>query len=156
LDFLLIPTADCDALRAAAAEELGTTPDHVRLSCTHTHSGPPWNPDGMGGQASLPGMELVPAYRDKVFAAIREAARGARASQRPVRTAAAHGSCDVTVNRRLQTNGRTIVAQNWDGERDTTMTVIRLDDMDGQPLATIVGYGTHPIVLAHQNRLISP
>lgn len=156
LDFLLIPTADCDALRAVAAEELGTTPDHVRLSCTHTHSGPPWNADGMGGQASLPGMEMVPAYRDKVFAAIREAARGARGSQRAARTAATHGTCDVTVNRRLQTNGRTIVAQNWDGERDTTMTIVRLDDLDERLIATIVGYGTHPIVLAHQNRLISP
>jgi len=56
----------------------------------------------------------------------------------------------------LQTNGRTIVAQNWDGERDTTMTIIRLDDIDERPIATIVGYGTHPIVLAHQNRMISP
>jgi len=99
----------------------------------------------MGGQASLPGMELVPAYRDKVFAAIRAAARGARDSQRAARTAATHGACDVTVNRRLQTNGRTIVAQNWDGERDTTMTIIRLDDIDERPIATIVGYGTHPI-----------
>jgi hypothetical protein len=101
-------------------------------------------------------MELVPAFQQRIFAAVREAARGARAGQRPARTAAAHGTSDVTVNRRLQTNGRTIVAQNWDGERDTTMTIIRLDDVDEKPIATIVGYGTHPIVLAHQNRLLSP
>jgi hypothetical protein len=58
------------------------------------------------------------------------------------------------VNRRLQTNGRTIVAQNWDGGRDTTMTSSvsrhrRAVDRDHRRLAP-------PDRAAHQNRLISP
>ncbi|MBL8839835.1 MAG: neutral/alkaline non-lysosomal ceramidase N-terminal domain-containing protein [Alphaproteobacteria bacterium] len=157
LDFLLIPTADCLALRDLVAEAVGTTRENVRLSFTHTHSGPPWSPDGMGGQATLPGMEMVPAYRDKFVAALRSAAWAARADLRPARVAADLGTSDVSVNRRLRLpEGRTVVAQNWDGVTDPTMTVIRIDDLDEKPIATIVGYGTHPIVMAHLNKLISP
>ncbi len=34
--------------------------------------------------------------------------------------------------------------------------VVRFDDMEEQPLAALVCYAAHPIVLAYQNRLISP
>jgi Neutral/alkaline non-lysosomal ceramidase, N-terminal len=157
LDFLLIPTADCTRLRELAAEAAGLKPEHVRLSFTHTHAGPPWSADRMGSQDGLPGTELIPAYRAKMTDAIVAAARAAKAALRPSRVAAAHGASDISVNRRLRTeSGRVIVAQNWEGETDPTMTLIRVDDLDEQPIATIVGYGTHPIVLAHQNKLISP
>jgi hypothetical protein len=157
LDFLLIPTVDCRALRARVAEAAGVAPEHVRISCTHTHSGAPWSADRMGGQKELPGMDLVPAFRARLDAAIVEAARVARAAQRPARVAAGYGSSDVSVNRRLRLpEGRTVVAQNWDGETDPTLTVLRIDDLEERPIACVVGYGTHPIVLAHQNRQLSP
>jgi len=157
LDFLLIDTDECRRLRGIVARETGVAPDHVRLSFTHTHSGPPWATEGFGTQAQLPGMELVPAYREKVAAAIGAAARAAKAALRPVHVAAGLGQCDITVNRRLGLpDGRVVVGQNWEGYRDTTLSVVRIDDDAGATLATIVGYGTHPIVLAHENRFISP
>ena len=157
LDTLLIPTADCTRLRALVAETIGTTLERVRLSFTHTHAGPPWSESRAGGQPGLPGMELVPAQRARTTDAIVAAARGAAAALRPARVASAHGTSDVSVNRRLKLpGGRVVVGRNPDGETDPTTTVIRIDDADGRALATIVGYGTHPIVLAHENRLISP
>jgi len=33
---------------------------------------------------------------------------------------------------------------------------VRIDALDETPIASIVGYGSHPIILAHQNRQISP
>jgi hypothetical protein len=78
----MIPTADCGA-RAAAAE--GSAPR--RITCASpapTRIRARRNPDGMGGQASLPGMELVLAYRDKV----RGDPRGfARRTRQPARGA---------------------------------------------------------------------
>src|SRR5580704_4795520 len=38
----VIGEKDADALRGVIAEAVSTTPDHVRLSISHTHSGPPF------------------------------------------------------------------------------------------------------------------
>jgi hypothetical protein len=157
LDFLLMSSEESRELRGVVAGELGLAPEHVRLSFTHTHSGPPWATHGFGTQAQLPGMELVPAYRAKVLDALREASREARAALRPARSASGYGRSEVTVNRRLALpDGRVVVSQNWDGYRDPVLSVLRIDALDGRPVATLVGYGTHPIVLAHENRLVSP
>jgi hypothetical protein len=77
---------------------------------------------------------------------------------RPARSAAGHGVSDISVNRRLhlKDRNRTLVSQNVDGYTDRTLTVVRIDAMDETPIASIVGYGSHPIILAHQNRQISP
>jgi len=158
LDHLLLPTPDCTVLRAELARAAGLPPEHVRISCSHTHAGPPWTAGtGLGFGPDLPGMELVDAYRDATSTALARIAREAAADARPARAAAGYGTSGVTVNRRLRTaDSRTIVSQNPAGYRDTTLTILRLDDLHERPIATIVGYGTHPIVLAFQNRLISP
>lgn len=158
LDHLLIPTADCHALRRIAAAATGLLPEQVRIACSHTHSGPPWpSAGGLGFGPDLPGMELVQPYREMVEAAIDRIAREAREAARPVRGAAGHGRCDVTRNRRWPApDGRIVVGWNEAGFSDPTLTVLRLDDLEERPVATIVGYGTHPIVLAARNRLISP
>ena len=63
----------------------------------------------------------------------------------------------MTVNRRLRSpSGAVLVAENRDGYVDPTVVVVRIDDLEEKPIASVVGYGTHPITLAHQNRLISP
>ncbi len=158
VDLCVIGEADARALREVIAEAVSTTPDHVRLSMSHTHSGPPFARADVGGHPEGPGMELLPAYRDRVREALRQAARQAVLALRPARTAAGHGESDITVNRRLhlKDRNRTLVSQNVDGYTDRTLTVVRIDALDETPIASIIGYGSHPIVLAHQNRQISP
>lgn len=157
LDFLLMSSDDSRDIRTMVAKEIAIAPEAVRLSFTHTHSGAPWQTQGFGTQAQLPGMELVPAYREKVKAAIVEAARLAQAALQPARAAGGFGRSEVSVNRRLELpDGRVVVGQNWEGYRDHVLSVLRIDDLDEKPIATIVGYSTHPIVLAHENKFISP
>ena len=157
LDFLLISTEESHRLRGLVGGALAMPAAHVRLSFTHTHSGPPWATEGFGTQSQLPGMELVAAYREKVMAAIAEAAHAAQAALQPARSASGFGRSEVTVNRRLELpGGRVVVGQSWEGYRDPVLSVLRIDALDAAPIATIVGYGTHPIVLAHENRFVSP
>jgi hypothetical protein len=158
VDLCVIGEADAPGLREVVAEAVSTTADHVRLSMSHTHSGPPFALTDVGGHPEGHGMELVPAYRDKVRDALRRAARQAVLALRPARSTAGHGESDITVNRRLhlKDRNRTLVSQNIDGYTDRTLTVVRIDALDETPIASIVGYDSHPIVLAHQNRQISP
>jgi hypothetical protein len=157
VDLGVVPTEDCLRFRELVALEAKLDPANVRISYGHTHSGPSWQVNRFGAQGELPGMELVPAYREQVRLGLIEATRRAVSALSPARIAAGYGSSDVSVNRRLRTpEGRTVCAQNWEGVTDKTVTVVRIDDLDERPIATVVGFGTHPIILAHENRFISP
>jgi hypothetical protein len=157
LDMGVLPTSEVARFRGLIEAATGIPATGIRLSYTHTHAGPPWEENRFGGQSQLPGMDLVPAYRDYVTAQLVAASRQAMLTRKPARLSAGYGDSRVSVNRRLRLpEGRTVVAQNWDGYADSTVLVVRIDDADENPLAAIVGYGTHPIILAHQNKLISP
>ena len=158
VDFGSFGMAESDELRKLIGDVAGVPPEAVRLAYTHTHAGPPWSMGGgFGGNSALPGAELVPAYQDYVRAQLVGAVRQAMMAPKRARVAGGYGKSDVTVNRRFMgPSGTMLVAENRGGYIDQTVTAVRIDDLDETPIASIVGYGTHPITLAHQNRLISP
>jgi hypothetical protein len=54
----------------------------------------------------------------------------------------------IAVNRRERTpDGRTILGWNPEGFIDDSVPAIRIDGLDGTPIATIVGFGCHPVVV---------
>jgi hypothetical protein len=138
----------CDLIGAA----VGMSPSDVFVSYTHTHSGPLLHQLNVRA-----GMELVPAYWETLYSQTVGAARQALLGLRPAQIGAGYGSSDVAVSRRLALpEGRTVVGQNFNGFTDPTVSVARIDGVDGAPIAAIVGYACHPITLAFQNRLLSP
>ena len=85
------------------------------------------------------------------------AAREAWAGLRPVSVGHARGNSPLAVNRRVSLpDGGMRVGHAWDRVSDHTVRVARLDDDDGDALATIVHYSAHPTILAGGNRLINP
>ncbi len=155
-DLMLITVEDSDRIRSDVAGVLGIDPEKVRVSFTHTHAGPVWS-DFLGDRSGRAGHELVPGYRETVWSQTLGAVHQAGRSLRPARMGADWGESGIAVNRRLRApNGTVVVGQDPDGFRDPKVMVVRFDDMDEQPLAALVCYAAHPIVLAYQNRLISP
>ena len=53
-------------------------------------------------------------------------------------------------------DGRAAVGLNPDGVADPTLTVVRLDGEDDRPVATIVHYACHPIILGPDNTYVTP
>lgn len=156
LDLGVLSADDATDARRRVSEATDLPVSNIRISYTHTHSGPTWSKPAENG-VHKPGEELVPAYRATVFNQIVGAVRAAVLSAKPCRMAAGYGSSDIGVNRRLRTpEGRFVVGQNVGGYSDPTVLVVRFDDLDEKPVASIVGYGAHPIILAFQNSLISP
>ena len=69
-----------------------------------------------------------------------------------MRVGSARGSSPLAVNRRMTgPDGRAAVGLNPDGVSDPTLTVVRLDGDDDRPVATIVHYACHPIILGPDN-----
>lgn len=155
-DLMLVTVADSNRIRKDVAGVLGIDPRNVRVSFTHTHAGPVWS-DFLGPRSGRAGQELVPGYRETIWSQTLGATHQAKANLRSARMQAEWGESSIAVNRRLRApTGELVVGQNFGGFADHRVLVVRFDDLDENPLAALIGYAAHPIILAYQNRLLSP
>ena len=137
----------------AVAGMTGLPRENIRLSCTHTHSGP----NTFRLAAISEGRDMIMEYLNALPLKIGGAVWQAQQGLRPVRIGAASGACDINVNRRLKLpDGRVVVGRNWSGPVDHTVRVVRIDDLDEKPIATIVHYGCHPTTIAWQSQHATP
>jgi hypothetical protein len=103
------------------------------------------------------GAELIEPYVASLPGKIAGAAWEATRRLAPARIAAGTGQCFVGINRRVRApDGRVVVGRNPDGFFDPTVRVLRLDGVDGTPIAAVVHYACHPTIMAWENRLITP
>lgn len=124
----------CARVRTAAEPWV----DHVVVHATHTHSGPGSSPGRLGGVFD---PEWLQSVEHACTQAIEEAARAREA----VRITAGYGEDpQIARNRRRP-----------DAPVDPALPVVRLDRTDGSPLALVVSYACHPVVLDAENRLLS-
>lgn len=137
----------------AVVDLTGIPRDHVRLSWSHTHSGP--NTFRLGTIAD--GKDMVLSYMEGLPRRIAGSVWQAQQSLKPVRCAPASGACEINVNRRLKLeDGRIVVGRNWSGPVDRTVRVVRFDDLNETPVAIIVHYACHPTTMAWQNPYFTP
>ena len=152
LDLVIVTAAEAEEMRAAVATVLGIEPRAVRVSLTHNHAGPApsdwdWAEDGRAAHKAY--YALLPEM-------VAGAARTARANLRPARVGVGTGESHVAVNRReIAPEGRPATGVNPNGLIDPQVLVLRIDGVDGGPLAAIVGYTMHPTTLGPTNRLMS-
>jgi neutral ceramidase len=155
VDLCILDDAQAARARSVVADAAGLPAERVAAGTTHNHSVPVTLE--LGGAWIRRNRELVAPYVESVFDAIGRAAADAAAGLQPVRVGAATGSSPLAVNRRMTApDGRAAVGLNPDGVSDPTVTVVRLDGDDDRPVATIVHYACHPIVLGPDNRYVTP
>lgn len=156
IDTMYLFEREAATARAAVAELTGLPAAHIRLSYTHTHSGPV---SGSGWTSWMDqGAEMVGPYDDGLPHRLAGVAWAAVQAMRPVRIGAGRGRSAIAVNRRFQRpeDGAIIVGRNWDGPVDHDVLVVRIDAIDGRPLATIVNYACHPITVGPDCESITP
>lgn len=138
---------------AQAAEMSGIPPDRIRISHTHTHSGPNIFRLPMITEGLELAMQYIAELPHQIAEAIREAAHGLR----PARVSAGVGSCAINGSRRFRTpDGRVVVGFNSHEPVDHAVRVLRLDDLNGAPVATVVHYACHPTIVGWENQLHTP
>ncbi len=108
----------------------------VVVVATHTHGGPMPMPDRGGGSAD---PAFLRQLEDGCVAAIRQAAE----RRRPARLSSGNGTNPgIAFNRRA-----------GGGPIDPTVPVLRVEALDGTPIAIAFAHGCHPVVLGAGNRL---
>lgn len=131
----------------------GIRTENIRLSYTHTHSGPNVYRLDVISQ----GQDMVLKYLEELPQRIAGAVWQAQQDMRPVRFAAATGLCEMNVNRRAKLpDGRIVVGKNSSGPVDHTVRVVRFDDLNEDPVATIVHYACHPTIMGWQTQYFTP
>lgn len=141
-------------VRQAISERTGLPVSAIRISYTHTHSGPSTSTSGGWVKG---GVELIAGYLENLAAKAAGAAGEACRHMQPARIAAGSGTSNIGVNRRYVTpDGTVVVGHNWEGPIDHEVKVVRIDNLDEQPLAIIVNYACHPIIVGPYNDLITP
>ena len=120
-----------ERIAARLARSTGMVRDHLQLVGTHTHSGP----------AFLVASEEEAAVADGIAEAVERAWISRREGRLAVGMGEVHG---IGANRRPH-----------GGPVDDRVTVVRVDDLAGGPIATLVNYGCHPTTLGPNNLLYS-
>ncbi len=145
-------------VRDAVISSLDIPKENIRICLSHTHAGPPYGKDNLNGAGWITeGVELINPYYDSFPEKISKAIDEAISSVVDCNVSYGNGRSDININRRpSDKSGTLFTGRNWDGPVDHSVDVIGFDDVDGVPVATIVGFACHPHILGPENRLISP
>ena len=138
--------ASLESLRKAAKQTSDI--DYIIVQAIHTHAGPVILDDYPSGP---------PAWETADLGKIEQAIQQAQQHAVPVRLGVGYGEAFIGYNRRrIEPDGS--VAMFWSNPAriptwpvDPTLTVLRIDQMDGQPLAILVNYATHPVTFGPDN-----
>jgi neutral ceramidase len=148
-DLLFLHPRIVSQVREIVEATTGIPGRNVMLCCTHTHSGPP----GFATEQSHP---IDKAYVAHLPYRIAGAVRLACDNLTPARLGHANGKATIGINRRQVIGpGKTIIGENLEGPVDRTVGVLRVDNMDGKPLAVLVNYACHPVILGPPSLAVS-
>ncbi|MGJ5817069.1 hypothetical protein [Paludibaculum fermentans] len=135
------------------AKTTGLAKERIRFSCSHTHSGP--NTFRLANIAE--GLDMALSYLESLPDRIAGAAWQALQDLRPVRIGAGAGQCGINCKRRVTVDGGlTVVGEDPDSECDQSLHVVRLESLDGEPVAHLLHYACHGTTIGWQSRDFTP
>ena len=145
MDLCMAPQALVARWRDAIAGVAGTTPDHVLVNLSHTHS------SGALGSTQPEfafQADLLSAFEAMLGERLLAAATDAVAGLRPARIGAGAGQSTMGMQRReLGDDGYVFLGEVPDGPIDPEVGVVRIDDLEGSPIAILVAYGCHTVTV---------
>ncbi len=154
IDLCVISLAEADRLRGAVAEAIGTPVSHVLLNLSHNHSSPAL-PEFMATTDAPEDVPFRTRYERDLTRWLVEAAREADALRQPIRVGCGWGRSDVGVYRRELREGRDVLGEVPDRQIDDSVGVLRFDDLDGDPIATVFRYSAHPVTVGPRSLVAS-
>ena len=153
LDLGIMSMSEMAELRSRIAGAIDAPTSHVMVNLSHTHSSPAF-PDFIPEPQEQ--LSLKQQYRDDVFEATAAAAAKATVELQPARIDSGQGECGIGVYRRATgPDGRGLLGEVPEAPVDRTVGVIRVDDLDGEPIATLFSYGCHPVVMGPRAHVAS-
>jgi hypothetical protein len=153
-DLCVLSPEETDRFRAAVAEAIGTPASHVLLNLSHNHSSP-----ALAGFMSMTDTAEEAWFRARYERDLAqwlvEAAVEADAAQQPARLGTGWGESAIGVYRRETRDGRDVLGEVPERAIDTSVGVIRVDDLEGSPIAIVFRYSAHPVTVGSRSQVAS-
>jgi hypothetical protein len=152
IDLSLRNQRPAQAMRVRIADAVCIPVSHVLLNTSHAHSGvalPDYMPD------TPEQVALKERYRESLTRGLVEAAVEANGRLRPARIGCAWGESTIGVYRRETRDGRDVLGEVPDHPIDASVGVIRVDDLDGSPIAVAFRYSCHPVTMGPRSAVVS-
>jgi len=149
-ELIFVPNAVWEETSRRIAAETGIRVENLLLAAAHDHGAP-----SLSGGA-LPASPATAAYTKRVEDAAVEAVKRAKAQLQPARFGAGTGTAHVNVNRReFSTKQGWWLGFNENGTSDKTVAVLRFEDNSGKPIAFLINYPVHVVVMGPENYQIT-
>jgi neutral ceramidase len=148
-DLLFLHPEVISKIRADVAARTDIPPQNVMFCCSHTHSGPIV-------YAFPDSEERDRGYVTNLIYQLSGAVHMAYDDMREAHVGVGSGSVQIGINRRAkQPDGTMRIGENPEGPVDTEVGLIRLDTPGGTPIALVVNYTCHPVILGPKSLTIS-
>lgn len=141
--------ADASELLQKLAAETGIPAANITLAASHDHNAPMVSLANAGG--SRRGGPGGPAWIAKVEADISSAIRQARDGMQPAKIGIGTGKAYVNTNRSVRMGDGWKRDTNPDGPSDKTVWVVKFVNEAGDPIAILMNYAVHSVVLEPEN-----
>jgi len=156
VDVLAIGQRIADNVRERVAAKSDIDANAIMVCATHTHSGPAFNifatPRADAKSADGRSLEWERMLPDKIASAIIRA----NESLEPAALRAASARFTLGTNRRLlRPSGQIQLAANYTGVADDKAEVLGVFDRSSNPIAFVLNYPCHGVVLCEDNLLYS-
>ena len=142
-------------LRRRCAVALNIPDANIIINFNHTHSGPVV-PEYMPYDTPEQ-LAIQHKHGEDMSVKLEQACREAASKLEPVRLSVGWGECRGNINRRQKMDdGTVLLGEDPSGAVDPSVGVLRVDKLDGSPLAVAFRYSCHTVTLGPKTNLISP
>lgn len=149
MDLLVIHPETVSRVRENIRTLTDIPPSAIMFSATHNHSGP-------ASFALQDSPTPVKEYAHDLVEKLTQVIMKASQLLIPAKVGFGTGKAQIGINRRLTLpNGKTVIAGNPEGPIDDQVSVLRIDSVNNQPIAIVVNYACHPVVLGAKSNQIS-
>jgi neutral ceramidase len=146
LDLLFLQDPLVSNLRQLLGERIHVSQSNVLLNFSHTHCGP--TSDGLKYDDDERQAFLRREYAERLRAELSILVDLAAHRLEPARLGSSKGEARIGINRRQrQTDGSILLGENAYGPVDHEVSVLRIDDLKGKPIAAVVSHGCHTVTM---------
>ncbi len=146
LDLLFLQEPLVSDLRKLIGDQIHVPQSNVLLNFSHTHCGP--TSEGLkyddDERQDFLRREYTQRLRNELPILVDSAVRRLE----PARLGSSRGEARIGINRRqCQTDGSILLGENECGPVDHEVNVLRIDDLEGKPIAVVFSHGCHTVTM---------
>lgn len=154
VDLCTVFTPIANDLRERVARALDIPRSQLLFNESHDHSAPAL-PGYYSDSYESEEQQLNREYLSKLQDWVVQVAHEANHRLQPARIGAGWGECHIGVYRREVSDGRTVIGEVPGHPIDPSVGVIRVDDLDGKPIAIVFRYSCHPVTVGGRSMVAS-